>query len=409
MADPSAKRVVQARGACQSACPSVKPRTRIAIGVAAFGIGLLLALPGAVPAVVDGVRSVVGPAPIAWLEDRVYGVRDMVVQRARANEAPAPLFAPTVAESQPIPALVADTGTADAGAPCDFPPPRFAPVAAKFAGARDGEWIAIADDVRPAAPPAMYKAGVHPDVTRPYAVVAVVAMYMPDLALHLVAGTREPESDAVSHDKRPGRVPAADAPALLAAFNGGWQAIHGHFGMMVDGNQFLPPRDRGCTIGIYKDGHVAMATWTKLITLAPQAELAAYRQGPRCLVETGANAGGLKDEALGWGASVDGETVIRRSALGISDDGRVLYYGMGDDLTARTVADALARAGARTVMELDINASFPRFLLYGHVDGPETAKVREALIPSKFGPQEYVGKPWYRDFFYVTRKPVSAP
>lgn len=395
----------------------MKVSTRIATGVAAFGIGLSFVLPGAVPALVDAVRSVVGPEPIAWLEDRVYGARDMVVQRVRANEAPAPLFAPPTTPAITVQAALAfesDAATVgvDAGPVRDFPPPRFSPVAAKFAGTHDGEWIAVGDDVAPDAPAAMYKVSVHPDTTRPYAVVAVVAMYLPDLTLHLVAGTREPESDAVSHDNRPGRVPRADVPRLLAAFNGGWQAIHGHFGMMVDGAQFLPPRDRACTVGIYKDGHVAMATWTKLIALGPQTELAAYRQGPRCLVETGANAGGLKDEALGWGASVDGETVIRRSALGISDDGRVLYYGMGDDLTARTVADALARAGARTVMELDINASFPRFLLYAHATaedgGPDTIKVREALMPSKFGPQEYVGKPWYRDFFYVTRKPSAA-
>ncbi len=378
------------------------------MGLGAFGIGTALALPGAVPKVVDGVRAVVGPAPIAWLEDRVYGARDAIVQRARASEEPTPLF---VAAAVPSPSSVIPGQSSDAGARLaerPFPPANFQPLSPKFARAHDGEWLAIEDDVTPHAPAALYKAGVHPDVTRPYAAVAVVAMYMPELSLHLVAGTREPESDVVSHDKRPGRVPSDQVPHLIAAFNGGWQAIHGHFGMMIDGDHFLPPRDRGCTVGIYKDGHVAMATWTKLVALTPVSELVAYRQGPRCLVERGANAGGLKDEALGWGASVDGETVIRRSALGVSEDGRVLYYGMGDDLTARTVADALVRAGAATVMELDINASFPRFLLYSHQPDPTMAKVREALIPAKFGPFEYVGKPWYRDFFYVTRRMQDA-
>lgn len=387
--------------ACESS-RALRHRTRILSGLAALGGGFLLALPGAVPATVDAVRAVVGPAPIAWLEDCVYGAKDKLMQRARANEAPAALFEPPAVLAAPTDAAPPSDAGAAVALPLSFPPNNFEPVAPKFASAHDGVWIPIVDDVAPGRAPALYKAGVHPDPTRPYAVVAVVAMNLQELELHLVAGTREPESDTVGREKRPGRIPETDQATLLAAFNGGWQAIHGHFGMMIAGDQFLPPRDRGCTVGIYRDGHVRMATWTKLSAM--DGELFAYRQGPRCLIETGAAAGGLRDEALGWGASVDGETVIRRSALGISDDGKVLYYGMGDDLTARTLADALARAGARTVMELDINASFPRFLLYAHTEAQQAPRVREALMAAKFTRGEYVDHPWYRDFFYVNRR-----
>ena len=358
-------------------------------------------VPGGVPWTVDAVRSVVGPAPIAWLEDRVYGARDALMQKARANEAPKELWtAPAEPLSSPD---AAPPPEAAAIATRAFPPPRFQPISSKFASTHDGVWLNVADDVAPDAPPVMAKASVHPDTTRPYAVVAVLAMYLPELELNLVAGTREPESDVVGKDKRPGKVPAEHAASLVAAFNGGWQAMHGHFGMMLDGDVFLPPRDRGCTVAMYKDGLVRLGTWTKISPLP--GEMRAYRQGPRCLVEAGASAGGLKDEALGWGASVDGETVIRRSALGLSEDGQTLFFGMGDDLTARTVADALARAGAKTVMELDINASFPRFLMYAH-DG-DGVHVKEALMPAKFSPGEYVAKPWYRDFFYVRRRPPT--
>ena len=51
-------------------------------------------------------------------------------------------------------------------------------------------------------------------------------------------------------------IPVADQSHLIAAFNGGFKAINGHYGMMVDGVTLLPPLPGFATLAIYRDGHV---------------------------------------------------------------------------------------------------------------------------------------------------------
>jgi hypothetical protein len=71
-------------------------------------------------------------------------------------------------------------------------------------------------------------------------------------------------------------VPRAD---LVAAFNGGFKAEHGHFGMMIGGVALLPPRDTSCTIGLYKDGSLKIRTYPALKD--SEGDMRAYRQTPR--------------------------------------------------------------------------------------------------------------------------------
>src|SRR5690242_21516510 len=100
----------------------------------------------------------------------------------------------------------------------------------------------------------MVKGVVHPDPKRNFAAIAVVAIDLKRVDLHLVAGTQEPASDKVPADHRPGIVPKEAFGDLIAAFNGGFKAIHGHWGMMLGGETFVAPRDVGCTTALYKDG-----------------------------------------------------------------------------------------------------------------------------------------------------------
>jgi hypothetical protein len=194
---------------------------------------------------------------------------------------------------------------------------------------------------------------------------------------------------------------------MFAAFNGGWQAVHGHFGMMVDGATLLAPRDQACTVALYKSGAMRIAPWT---AIAPEADqLVAYRQTPPCLRENGSHNSLLADTSKNWGAAVDGATVIRRSALGLNQAKNVLFYGVGDSLSALSIAAALGYAGAHDVAELDVNWAFPRFLTYAHATPTAAPTVKESLIPASYKPGEYVSISWYRDFFYLTKKPPATP
>lgn len=384
----------------------------LAVGAVVGAGGLWIAIhrvPSLGPALADAARSVVGPRAIAWAEDVAYGLQDRV-DAWRYRDAPPKAYWDAPGAPPPAPTEAAPSGQAE---PTDvlreqdaitFVPPPFAPPFPKVALPGDGTWVPV--PLEGDGAPIFHKALVHPDPHRNYAVVAVVSIDLAHVALHEVVGTAEPASDAVPRSRRSGLVPSADAEALVAAFNGGWQAIHGHWGMKAEGNVVLPPKPAACTVAIYRDGRVRIRSWP--VVAPDDDELVAWRQTPPCLVEQGVHHAGLGAEhTRNWGATVDGETVIRRSALGIDAAGRTLFYGMGDGLTAPSIARAMAAAGAFDVAQLDVNFAFPRFLFYGKRGGEKVAV--EALVPSTtWKPGEYVRQVEYRDFFYLTRRAEPA-
>lgn len=368
------------------------------VGVGALWIAIH-EIPGVGPALADGARSVLGPAAVAWAEDFAYGIADDINQLRHEGDAPVTYWEAPPASAAPSAAPTAEPGTAPP--PADPPPPSFEPPHPGVASAADGKWIPMED--ASGQPPAMYKSLVHPDPKRSFAVVALVAIDRKRVDLHLVAGKTEPSSTVVPMEKRPGIVPASAHGDLVAAFNGGFKAVHGHWGMMLGGETYLPARDVGCTIAMMKDGSVRIGTWKEL--KASEGDMTWYRQTPPCLVENDATHPALEVEyAKGWGATVSGETVIRRSALGVDATGRYLIFGLGDALTAQSLARAMKQAGAKDAAQLDVNYAYPRFLVYERAGG-EAPKAKSAIIPDiKFRPAEYVGEPALRDFFYLTRR-----
>lgn len=375
-------------------------RAALRVFLAALGAVALLwigihVFPSMGPWLADTARAALGPGVVARLEDFAYGVEDDV-NRVRYKDAPPTDLWDHAAPEADAPAHVEEL-------PAYFPPAAATPTHEAVAAAHDGRWTLVEDDAAPTGGPVLAKTQLHPDPRRPHAAVAVVAMDLGRVRLEMVPGTREPESATTA--PRPGRVPDADHAALVAAFNGGWQAIHGHYGMMVDGVTYLPPRDNSCTIGVAQSGAVRVGTWRLLV--AERAGFRAFRQTPQCLWEGGTMNKELSDGSRNWGAAVGGDTVIRRSAIGLDAARRVLFYGMGDNLTAKTVGEAMVTAGASDVAELDVNWTFPRFLLYGH--GGPTPQVVAPLIPvAPYKKGEYVESGWHRDFFYVARKPITA-
>lgn len=357
-----------------------------------MGIGIVVGVTGAAawvavhelpwfgPWAADAARAVVGPHAVAWVEDVVYGAEDAVNVVVRGDDPPKTFWA----------APTSDAASARASsAPAPFAPPHES-----VRAVGDGEWIAMraTTDVHPIA---MYKTLVHPDPKRPYAAVAVVAMDLDALALTLVAGTEEPASDAIAAEKRPGLVHRDDRDAVVAVFNGGFKAVHGGYGMKIGADVFLPMRPGACTIALDR-GEVSIGTWAGVN--AP-----VLRQTPACLVEHGEPNARLSDDAKAWGASVSGDTIIRRSALGLSSDRRTLFYGLGDAVSARSLGEAMHVAGAADVAELDVNQAFPRFLLVERSAG--ALEVSAPLLPDiRYSPSDYVGKPSTRDFFYVRRR-----
>jgi hypothetical protein len=394
------------------------------------------------PQVVDDVRSVVGPAPVAFVENVYYDLLDQFQRWTFSGRTtpgfwtpvpvqpgatsvpsvtplPVPPSATALASAIPLPVQSSATPTPSAipsptvtGAPSPPPTPTMTPAPLVFAprdlpplypalaAPGEGAWVPLPNAFDPAAPPLMYKTFLHPDPQRPYARVAIVAMDATRLRLHTVAGTVEPASTA--NVPRPGLIPQADLASLVATFNGGFKAMHGHFGMMVNGQTILPPQPNSDTIALYQDGSVRIAPWSALADTLPQMQ--SFRQTPPYLVANGTlNPGLLNESSQLWGAYVDGNTVIWRSALGLSADGRTLYYAAGESLTARRLAEALLAVGASDVAQLDVNQSFERFLTYA----PPSGNFNEQALLSamNYQPGMYVAHPAPRDFFYLTLAP----
>jgi hypothetical protein len=63
----------------------------------------------------------------------------------------------------------------------------------------------------------------------------------------------------------------------------------------------------------------------------------------------------------------------------------------------------MQHVGARDVAQLDVNFSFPRFLLYRDGEGESLTAVG-AVRGLLYQPNEYLGRASTRDFFYVTAR-----
>jgi hypothetical protein len=235
--------------------------------------------------------------------------------------------------------------------------------------------------------------------------VAIVAIDLRRVALHLVAGTREPESRAVADEKRTGLIPADHQADLLAVFNGGFMTRHGSYGVMIAGDLFVPPREDACTVALFSDGRVRIAPWGELGGGA--AGMAAYRQAPQCLMERGVLHADLDSEygARIWGSTQEGRRDTRRSAIGIDATGQVLLYGLGEWTTAKELAVGMKAAGSAFAAELDINWSYTRFLFFGRPSPGEPLQVVSTLVPktehSRLG---YVSAASEKDFFYLKKR-----
>ncbi|HEY3253903.1 MAG TPA: hypothetical protein VGJ91_08155 [Polyangiaceae bacterium] len=344
------------------------------------------------PMVADELRSWVGSERVTELEETVAGVEDRVQQAVSDGKAR------SLSEATPSELLV---NVADAKPALEAVAPRaVGALYPKTASAEDGSWQAV--NARAGESGAIYRTIVHPDSERVYAELFVFALDLSKLSVHAVAGSVEPKSaEPVPDAARPGVVPEADRAQLVAAFNGGFKAEHGQFGMMVDGTELLAPKPQACTFAASNDGSLRIAPWS---SFAASDGLSWWRQAPGCMLQAGVLHPGLRSaDATSWGATLDGKTVIRRSAVGLSADARTLFVGISNATTARALALGMQHVGASDVAQLDVNFSFPRFLLYKDGEGQALSAVG-AVRGLLYQPDEYLGHASTRDFFYVTAR-----
>lgn len=243
---------------------------------------------------------------------------------------------------------------------------------------------------------------LQPDAERPYAIVAIVAFNLHQTSLHYVLGSEEPAlpdgprgfgfMDAAH--KQPG--------TLLATFNGGFMAAHGAYGAMADGLVALPAKDGYATVTMSTDGRVQIGEWGHDISADDPYQ--SWRQNARLITQNGAITERVYNgSAATWGSSLTGDVVTWRSALGLSENGSVLYFAAGPSLSMPALAAAMQAVGAHNSLLLDINQSWVHFAAI-HADGEQW--LAEPLLPEGMDSRadRYLRQS-QRDFFYVTVRP----
>ena len=369
------------------------------------------------PYVADGLRAVIGVDAVASLEDFAYRVQDRVNRVWRRGEKPRAYWAvPSGAHERapaPIPLLAAPPAPAADEEIPPFRPRDVGPVLKEWSAPGDGEWVPMTDPDRPDDAVSMMKTLLHPDKSRSWAEVFVVAIDLRRVRLHLVAGTKEPAAteDAALEMVRPGVIPEEHRARVLAAFNGGFKTEHGQYGMFTEGTLLVKPRPGTCAVAAYDDGTMRVATWDKLEQNA--SSMLFWRQTPVCMYENDVLHWRLSDPTLArkWGATLDGETVIRRSAIGIDRSGQILFVSISNHTTARVIADGMHHAGAVTVAQLDVNYSYPKFVTFERKKAPGEEAKRIAIPLAdgfEFSEDEYIREKNRRDFFYVMPKDADT-
>jgi hypothetical protein len=364
---------------------------------------------------VDTIRAVpwVGPGPVAWLEERVFGLRDDLRQLAfKIHGADA---TETLADSAAVPPPAPPAVVLDASQAIEeghWPPPDVASIW-KTLEPGEGVWQAphlswmkkleVAGVDPSAIPPAMLRTFVRPDPERPYTRVILVAMDMRQLDLDMEAGTEDPKPLTGGHG--PGRIPRDPAvyTRVVAAFNGAFKTEHGNYGMMVHKRVLLPPQPGAASIVVLSDDRVGFGTWADTheigrIRGVDPADIVSFRQNLDPLVDQGeVNPMG---RAL-WGYTLPGQGMqTERSGLCVTSDGHVIF-AWGDDVSGTALGKAMKMGGCSYAMHLDMNPHHTGFIFAAISDLKSKSYRSELLTPlMTVSPDRYIEYA-PKDFFYA--------
>ena len=385
-------------------------------------LALIQTRPSILSSTADALRVLIGDKAAVQLESWLFQTQDLLLkwqyqQFQITPVAPWPSPTPSAAtliaerlvptETQPVESPTPASTLTPYAAPTSsshlLPSPTFAapwqPTAVTPMGhlAGEGTWTAYIQDRTDQV--VGYRTYLQPDPSRPYTVVAVVAIDLRATRLHFVLGTVEPYSP--NGPKRSGLIPTADRlpGTLLAMFNGGFKSRQGEYGAMADGVTALPPQVGLGTLAIYEGGQVRIGAWGT--DILPSTDMIAYRQnGPLVIQKSQINPQVYNTTTVNWGYTVNGLSPTWRSAVGISPDGNTLYYFAGPSLTIDVLARVMTQVGVSDAIQLDINDYWVLFVAV-RPDGNKLGL--EALFP-KFMKENINRYLWAytRDYFYVT-------
>jgi len=220
----------------------------------------------------------------------------------------------------------------------------------------EGKWSSTDKDPfilkNPGASSPFVYSFIRSDQKRIYSQVFVTLWDPRQVELHAMSGTVEPKS--ATGETGPGMVPRTPAVMgrYLAGFNGGFQAVHGEFGMMADKVLYLPPKPFGATVAELSDGSTVFGTWPEEAPVP--ANMISFRQNMTALLQDGVIN---PYKRHWWGGVPPGwteEARTVRSALCMTKEGFVGYF-YGSSVDPDVLALAMQRARCNYGVHLDMN------------------------------------------------------
>jgi hypothetical protein len=245
-----------------------------------------------------------------------------------------------------------------------WPPPPMEPVL-KTPLPNEGRWIELDKDPfitrNPGVPAAFATSFLRPDKTRPQSRMYITMWDPRQIALHMVAGTVEPVS--ATGAAGPGLVPRTPEVLkhLVGGFNGGFQAIHGEYGMEADGVVYLPPKPYAATVLELADGTTGFGSWPASTEIP--ADVLSFRQNMTAIVQNDRfNPWGR----VWWGGTPPGwadNIHTTRSGICLTKENFVGYF-YGLDMSAEALAIGMLHARCAYGIHLDMNGGLVNFELY---------------------------------------------
>jgi len=250
------------------------------------------------------------------------------------------------------------------------------------------------------------------------------------IELHTMTGTREPKT--ATGETGSGTVPRDREVVgrLAGAFNGGFQATHGEFGMMAQRIVYLPPKPYAATIAERVDGTVALGTWPNDDSIPN--EIIGFRQNLTPLLSDGK----VNPYARTWWGGVppgwEDATRTVRTGLCLTADSFMAYF-YGSAISADHLAKAMVSARCNYGVHLDMNPGHTGFEFYRVAPSGTLPKLPHKLDPTWETRGEVAGAPGLefigrrmlrtmhlmhfpryvrtdsRDFFYLTHRHVLPP
>jgi len=360
---------------------------------------------------VDTVRAIpwIGPEPIAWLEAKVWELKD----RWKRFRHGIGHTAPTDQVKANVDQIVAKPLDASAaGEDGGYWPPQPVPTIYTTPEPGEGTWTPVEYGWMrkiDGAPPTFYRTFVRPDPLRPYSKIILVAMDTRQLDFDVEAGVEDPKPTVGSFHGS-GRLPrdANVAKRVVAAWNGGFKTEHGYYGMAIKHRVLLPPVPNAASAVVMEDGRFGMGSW--LPSRDIPADVLSYRQNMDPLIEDGIMNPRKRGQ---WGAVLVGQKNLsgqqtERSGLCITK-AHHLFYVWGDDVGADAMAKAMQLAGCDYGMHLDMNPFHTGFVFMTFEDKDYKTGHSETLTNlMAIGNRRYIDyNP--KDFFFATLRDPSRP